>query len=433
MHHKRKLVLLSCFGSILEYYDFIIYGMMAIYLSEIFFSQNSVEINSLKTFSMVSVGYLMRPIGGYVFGVVADIYGRKKMLIWVMSTMAFATLMMGALPTYAQIGIASPLLLTLARMLQGLSFGAEMPSLAAIIKESTQQKQSGKYFGLVMSSTGFGALLASGMVFIISRYCATQEITDWAWRIPFLFGGILALFVLIIRNRLDETPDFVESQRGSALHRSSKEIMKDLYKNYPSSVWCGMLLTIFFSYLILFSLYLPVYLNRYFNYPKDAIFSALSIGMLVTVFLSPIFGHVLDRMDRIHVIRVLVSAFLLFWLGALSMFKQSTDYRLVIFFIGYQIFISAYATNLLSVLSDLFPLPVRATGIGVCYNVAYALASLICLALTSAVASVSDNHALIVLGVSTFVVFTSLYGSVLLKKRQARESMRVHVNIETLA
>ncbi|HQW58231.1 MAG TPA: MFS transporter, partial [Gammaproteobacteria bacterium] len=192
---KNKAIFLSCLGAILEYYDFIIYGMMVIYLSEIFFPASNTDVAYLKTFSILSIGYIARPIGGYLFGLVADIYGRKKTLLMVMLVMAASTMMIGLLPTYEAIGIFSPILLTLARVLQGLSFGAEMPNMTTIIKENTKTGSSGKYFGIMMSSTAIGTLLASLVVAIITRQFLHDEIVAWVWRLPFLLGGTLALLV----------------------------------------------------------------------------------------------------------------------------------------------------------------------------------------------------------------------------------------------
>jgi MHS family proline/betaine transporter-like MFS transporter len=288
---KNKTILLSCLGAALEYYDFIIYGMMVIYLSEIFFPGNNQEFAYLKTFSILAIGYLARPIGGYLFGLIADRYGRKKTLLMIMFIMAVATLMMGLLPTYASIGFFAPLLLTVARLLQGLSFGAEIPNMTAIIRENTTPGASGKYFGFMMSSTAVGTLLAYSILMILTRLFSQAEIIAWVWRIPFLLGGVLALWVFVLRTRIDETPDFLEVQQSKRLHQNSRQITVEIFTHYWKNLINGLSATLFFSFLIIFSIYLPVYLKQYFHYETNTIFLDDFEHIIKCVFITPVWVY----------------------------------------------------------------------------------------------------------------------------------------------
>jgi len=405
---KNKVIFLSCLGAALEYYDFIIYGMMAIYLSEIFFPTSTVEMAYLKTFSILSIGYIARPIGGYLFGLVADIYGRKKTLLIVMLVMAISTMMIGLLPTYETVGLLSSILLIIARILQGLSFGAEMPSMATIIKENTKTGSSGKYFGIMMSSTAVGTLLASFIVAIITDQYLHDEIIAWVWRLPFLLGGTLALLVFIMRTRIVETPDFLKGQQSAILHGSAKQLTIALFKHRWKDLLYGMSSTLFFSYLIIFSLYLPFYLKQYFNYTTKAIFSWMTFSILLTVFWSPLFGHLFDRINRAKALKIVTFSFLLFLAVSLKLLKLNTPFALAFFLLGYQLFIAIYATNNFVVLSTLFPLNMRATGIGICYNTAYSLASLTPLLLTPLINEI--NYGFTVMIFSTIVVALTVIG-----------------------
>lgn len=406
---QNKLVFLTCLGSTLEYYDFIIYGMMATYLSQIFFVSDNSTIAYLKTFSILSVGYLARPLGGYFFGMISDLYGRKKSLILGMSLMTSATVLMGMSPSYAQIGLWAPLILTFARVLQGLSFGAEIPSLITLIKEHHPQSNTGKLFGFIISSTNLGAVLASLMVYGITTLYSQEEILNWAWRIPFVASSILALVTLIIRNRIAETPDFLTYKDNFALHKSSKAITKEVFKNHWRHLIYGVSVTSFFSYLIIMGLYLPVYLNEYFHLPKEAIFFNMILGIALTLFTSPIFGSLFDRMNRIKVLQWVSVFFLLFLILSLQLLKSGEPQALTFFLLGYQIFISAYATNLMRLLSDFFPLPVRATSIGICYNLAYALASLLPILLTTVIHA--NNKDVVMLICAAGIITISIWGS----------------------
>lgn len=415
MDRKNPIVFFSCLGAILEYYDFIIYGMMAIYISQVFFANTGNEVSYLKTFSILSIGYLARPLGGYLFGVLSDIYGRKRSLLFVMILMASATLMIGCAPTYAQVGIWAPLLLVLARILQGLSFGAEMPTLTTVIKEYYQNKSSGAYFGFIISSTSVGTVLASFVVYLISRFYSHEEIIDWAWRIPFLFGSILGLFVAIIRSRIDETKAFLECKEQNKTYTSSSLIALDLFKNYKSKMLYSISITLTFSFLIALTLYVPVYLKQYFHFATQDVFSAQTKGILIAVIMSPIFGWFFDRFNRVSVLQILASSFILFLFCALQAFKLELPWALDFLMMGFQVFLSAYATNLLYILSNVFPLPIRATGIGICYNVAHGLASLSPLILESTVNA--SNHEFVLLGYSTVIVGITLFGSFAYSRR----------------
>ncbi len=383
--------------------------MMVIYLSEIFFSVGTPEVAYLKTFSILAIGYLARPLGGYLFGLVADIYGRKKTLLLVMLVMAMSTLMIGILPSYAVAGLLSPVLLTFARALQGLSFGAELPSMTTIIKENTKTGSSGIYFGIMMSSTAIGTLLASLILAIITRNFLHAEIIDWVWRVPFLLGGTLALLVFMMRTRILETPDFLKSKEASLIHHSSKKLTMELFKSYWRDLLHGMSSTLFFSFLIIFSLYLPIYLKQYFGYETDAIFSWMTFSVLLTIFLSPLFGHLFDRLNRTKALKIVTLFFLLFLVVSLRLLKFNTPFALAFFLLGYQIFISIYATNNFVVLSTLFPVSIRATGIGVCYNTAYSIASLIPLVLTPLIHVGNYDSVVILFAMS--IVFITILGS----------------------
>ena len=394
---KSKAILLSCVGAALEYYDFIIYGMMVMYLSQVFFPENTSELGYLKTFSILAIGYFARPVGGYLFGLIADKYGRKKALLMIMLIMACATMTMG--------------LLTFARLLQGLSFGAEIPNMTAIVRENTKPGTSGKYFGIMMSSTAIGTLLAYGILTVLTRFFSEEAIVQGMWRIPFLLGGVLALVVFVLRTRIDETPDFLELKQSARLHHSSKAITTEIFKFYWKNLINGFSLSLFFSFLILFSIYLPVYLKEYFYYEPPIIFFWMTLSILLSVCLSPWFGHIFDRLNRAKAVKVLTLCFLVFLAISLKLLATHSTWALVLFLFGYQLFISSYATNIFALLSTLFPLHIRSTGIGICYNTAHSIGSMTPLILTSLVHA--QNYNIMVMVFASIVVMMTFLGGLL--------------------
>ncbi len=411
MNKTTRMVWFSCLGSGLEYYDFVIYATMIPYITPIFFVDHQPMLASLKSFSILAVGYLARPLGGYLFGVISDIYGRKKGFLLIMSIMAAATLVMGLLPTYAQIGVWAPLLLMFARILQGLSFGAEMPSVSTLIQEQGAEKRSGHYFGWIISSTSIGALLASFVVFLMGRTLSAERIAQGLWRAPFILGGLLALLAFYLRSRIQESDDFLNHQEQRTLHQSGKTILLLLFKQHPRALIRGFCVTIFFSYLIIFGFFLSVYLGGYMHYQTPDIFFNISMGMLAAGLIAPMAGRLLDRINRIRAIQITALFFLVFFYVGLQALKAHVPYALMGFLLCYQLIIGFYSTNVLGILPSLFPLPLRATGMGLSYNLAYSTASLIPLALSACLARYADFHLAVIWGCGALVVSITFIGT----------------------
>ncbi len=193
MNQQYRTTLLASIGAGLEYYDFIIYGLLASYLSTLFFPPHDGAAALIGTFAIFATGYLFRPIGGILFGMISDRYGRKKAFVSVMLLMALATCTIGLLPTYHQIGISAAYLLLLLRILQGLAFGAEIPGAITFVSEHANPYYRGTHCGFLVSSVGMGAVLASALNYFISRHFSSAMVLAWGWRIPFLIGSVLAI------------------------------------------------------------------------------------------------------------------------------------------------------------------------------------------------------------------------------------------------
>ncbi|PCH55749.1 MAG: MFS transporter, partial [Legionellales bacterium] len=206
----KKVTFLTSIGAGLEYYDFVIYGMMAPYLSSLFFVSGDASSQLIKTFAIFAVGYLFRPLGGIFFGLLADRFGRKKSFLTVMLIMASATFGIGLLPTYSSIGGMAVVLLIICRILQGISFGAEIPGAITIVSEFNA-KNKGIHCGLVISSTAIGSTLAALVLYLLSSNLDKDIMAAWGWRIPFLLGGLLAVVSYVMRSKLRETPEFTRN------------------------------------------------------------------------------------------------------------------------------------------------------------------------------------------------------------------------------
>ena len=295
--NAKKATLLSSLGAGLEYYDFIIYGMMAEQLSTLFFASSEPWIALVKTFAVFAVGYLARPIGGILFGMLGDTLGRKKAFLTVMMLMAFSTLTIGLLPTYAQIGSTATFLLVLMRVLQGLSYGAELPGAITIVLEYTEKHKQATYSGMVISSVTLGSIAAAFILYLMSQEVGKEQILSWAWRIPFLFGGSLAVVNYFIRKHLQETPEFLCMQKERR-EISFKTPLHTLVRDHLTQIVLGIGMNWFAASLVIFTLYLPTYLSEYFHYTPSDVYLAMTWGLGWSALMLPICGRMGDRSAR---------------------------------------------------------------------------------------------------------------------------------------
>ena len=190
----------------LEWYDFVIYGLLAVYLSHVFFPQDDESTALLATLAVFGVSFVMRPLGGLLLGGLGDRRGRKPALLITATLMAASTLAIGVLPTYAGIGLLAPGLLLVARLAQGLSAGGEWGLANAFLLEMSPEGRRGFSTSFLSVTVSMGSGLASGVTALLVTVLSSENMHDWGWRLPFLLGGSLGMVALWLRNGLDETP-----------------------------------------------------------------------------------------------------------------------------------------------------------------------------------------------------------------------------------
>lgn len=372
-----RIAFLASLGSGLEYYDFVIYGMMAKYLSDIFFNAQDQFSSLVQTFIIFAVGYLMRPLGGIVVGMIADTYGRKKAFVVVMLMMAFSTMGIGLLPTYSQVGIVASIGLLLCRLCQGLSFGAEFPGAATIVSEFSPKDRIGKLCSLVLSSMSLGSLMATAVLALLTNMCDYNDIVAGFWRIPFIFGGILAIISFYIRRNISETPEFLDRNKTKSPRKMTMILLNLFTLDNAPIIAIAFGLTFFLATMVIVNLYFPVYMNQYYNYQLTDIYNAMTVSMVWSCIFMLFFGWLADRLSKLKILFVCLSLYGAFLFKFFALLDYKTLWALQVFFIIHQMVIAVFFTSYLPIFSRLFARDIRYTGIGLVYNVAFSLASFI--------------------------------------------------------
>lgn len=373
---QRKVILLTSIGAGLEYYDFVIFALLAPYLSQVFFPHSDTALGLMKTFSVFAVGYLARPLGGVLFGHLGDRYGRKHAFLTALILMSSATLLMGSLPSYETIGYAAPVLLTLLRLLQGLALGAELPGAITFLAEHVNPKTRGRDCGFMMAGVGFGATFGAALLTILHALLTDETILAWAWRIPLWTGGLLAVMAYLIRRQLPETPIFLKQTT-----RRARLPLGQLIRDHWRRLLLGMGLCIFAASFIIFAIYLPTYLHLFYSYDLETVYLGVTLSLIWSSLMIPVFGIISDRWGRK---RLLKTASLVTLLALTFIFKLLTLQSvaaLYLFFFIHQTLTAVFAASYTPMLSEIFPTSVRYTGIAICYNIIFSLAGLTPLAI----------------------------------------------------
>lgn len=217
----RKTTAATIVGNTIEFYDFNVYGTLtALVFGRLFFAGVDPVAGTLLAFATFAVGFLSRPLGGVVFGHFGDKYGRKPVLVASLITMGGATCLMGVLPTYASIGFFAPLLLVALRFVQGFGIGGEWGGAVTLMIESAPERRRGVFGSLVQTGSGLGIILGTGTVAVLTSALSEEQLLAWGWRVPFLVSAVLVAVGLVIRARIDESPEFEKLEADSQVTRA---------------------------------------------------------------------------------------------------------------------------------------------------------------------------------------------------------------------
>ncbi|SAL32499.1 MFS transporter [Caballeronia humi] len=365
---RRRAIIATVLGNGLEWFDFTVYSFFAVIIAKLFFPTGNELTSLLLAVATFGVGFFMRPVGGIVLGIYSDKIGRKAALSLTILLMAFGTAIIGLAPTYEQIGVAAPLLIVVARLLQGFSAGGEMGGATAFLTEYAPPEKRAYYSSWIQASIGFAVLLGAAVGTFVTSSLDTESLNRWGWRLPFLLGILIGPVGYYIRSRMDETPAYSAVSEEAKAKSPLKEVLADFPRETFASFSMVILWTVC-TYVLLF--YMPTYSVRTLHLPQSTGFIAGMMGGLMIMCCSPVIGKLADTHGR----RIFLSgAALAILLIAYPMFAWINHApslgSLLVFQAVFGVLIAAYTGPILAAFSELFPTKVLSTGLSVAYNFA---------------------------------------------------------------
>lgn len=365
-----KTLGISMLGGALEYYEFLVFVFMVPVLSQLFFPrETSPWLRELQTLGIFAAGYIVRPIGGLVLGMLGDKFGRKRMFMVTLALMAVPTLCIGLLPTYSQIGLAAPLLLLFCRLCQGLAMGGEIPTALTFVVEHVEDRRSGLAIGILGAGLAVGTLLGIVTVATLGTAFSKSEVLDFAWRVPFVLGGVFGLCSAALRRYVSETPIFTEMSQRKKIGQSLP--IRELLAKYRPELIIALLASLASNSIVQTASLFPVtYFQSELNFPSHVVHQALLAAIVVSMFSIVIGNWLMDRIGWTFAITVAAIGQIL--CGILVYSAPTVDN--LIFHMALSGIPAAIVIMLNNHLVRVFPAQVRITGISAAHNIAVALA-----------------------------------------------------------
>ncbi len=365
---RVRAILVGSSGNLVEWYDFYVYAAFSLYFAKAFFPEGDQTAQLLNTAAIFAVGFLMRPVGAWLFGRMADRHGRRVALTASVLLMCFGSAMIAVTPTYETIGIAAPALLLFARLLQGLSLGGEYGTSATYLSEMATAHHRGFYSSFQYVTLIGGQLTAMLVLIVLQRFVLTQaELETWGWRIPFMIGAVLAIVAYLMRRDMHETDAFVTSGRRDGTIKALLEHPREV------AIVVGLTLggTIAFY---TFTTYMQKFLVNSSGFPKDTATLISASALFLYMLLQPVVGALSDVIGRRPVLVSFGVLGTVFTVPLLTTLAETRDpFAAFLLVMAGLIIVSGYTAINAVVKAELFPTHVRALGVGLPYAFTVAL------------------------------------------------------------
>ena len=370
---NKRVLIASLTGSSIEWFDYFLYGTAAaLVFTKIFFPMVDPVIGLILSYLSFSLTFFIRPIGGVIFAHIGDRIGRKKTLVLTLSLMGTATVMIGLLPTYDQIGIWAPILLILMRIIQGIGIGGEWGGALLLAYEYAPEKRKGFFGSIPQAGVTIGMLMATFIVSLMTLF-SEEQFLSWGWRIPFLMSAALVLVGLWIRKDIDETPDFKKvKESGQVAKAPLRETLKHHWREVIIAAGLKVVETAPFY---IFSTFVVSYATTTLTYQKSQVLEAVTLGALVATVMIPLMGLLSDKIGRQRMYALSVTLLGLFIVPWFMLLDTGTTWAIMLATVVMFGILWAPITAVLGTLcSEIFSANVRYTGITLGYQIGAALA-----------------------------------------------------------
>jgi MHS family proline/betaine transporter-like MFS transporter len=364
----RRAVVASVIGNGLEWYDFVSYGYFSAIIARVFFPTHSAA-SLMLTYATFAVGFVVQPIGGIVLGAYADRHGRRRVLALLIAMMAVGTLTIGLTPSYAAIGFASPLIVVLGRIVQGISIGGEFSNATALLVEYVPESQRMTFGSFQQSAQAVGRVCATGIGVLVLSVFPAPVVHDWAWRLPFLIGALVGPFGFYIRYRLAESPEYrhLAEHAGDIARTPVRAVLRD----HTLALVCGIGLVASGTALTyIWNSYLTIYVIRQLHLPLWEDLFGVAVTSTLAIFLCPLGGWMADRWGayRLFFTLTAISALIAYPLFDYLLAAPSFTRLFAVQFVALTVFALKIGSSP-GMLAALFPVEVRSTGLAIAYNV----------------------------------------------------------------
>jgi MHS family alpha-ketoglutarate permease-like MFS transporter len=364
---RLKAIFIGSAGNLVEWYDFYAYTAFALYFAKSFFPDGDPVTQQLNAALLFAGAFVFRPVGGWLFGWLADRYGRRPSLMLSVGLMCFGSLIIAVMPTYTVIGVAAPVVLFLARVLQGLSLGGEYGASATYLSEVADRKHRGFYSSFQYVTLIGGQLIALLVLMVLQKLLLTpEELKAWGWRIPFVIGALLAIIAAIMRSQLHETDAF-EAGRGKRRDKGSIALLLE----HPREVALVIGLTLggttaFYTY----TTYMQKFLKLSVGLTDDQTTLVAGASLIFAMILQPIYGAISDRIGRKWLLIGFGVTGTLFTIPILTTLRAVHDPLSAFLLIAAAwLIVSGYTSINAVVKAELFPTAIRALGVGLPYAI----------------------------------------------------------------
>ncbi|WP_243372802.1 MFS transporter [Microvirga solisilvae] len=360
---RARTLLGGSIGHFIEWYDWSIYGFLAAIFAQQMFPASSTAASLIASFSVFAIGFLGRPIGALVLCPLADKYGRRSLLSITILLAGIGSFVIGLSPTYEQIGLAAPLLIVAARLLQGFSAGGEAQIAVAFLNEHAPREHRALAASPQLMVVGLAVLVATAMASLISSALPQDDLIAWGWRIPFLIGGVASLYGLFMRRGLQETPAF---ERSRAQHKITIAGIFSALAQHPKETFIVFALQLCGVHYYLWLVFLPTYANMIGGLDRSLGFAGNLIALIVYCAGIPIFAWLSDRHGRKPFLITSAFGFVLLTYPLLSLLSGTISFGIYLFVaLVSALLIAINSAVAATIAAELFPTHVRTSGIGI--------------------------------------------------------------------